>query len=224
MAAIVTAPEYQAHTNQTFTGSALTSLTHICRMVDAAIRRNIAPFHPEPTTVTNQILDAPMGNELYLPIVPVRSITTLYLRWGANGESAAFTSDDLLTVNDDYYMPIDDAIRNYSRHGKVYRRGAGIWGYELHRHLGRLSNTPRPNVGAIKITYTAGPLSVPDDLVMAADLMVSLILQRRTTGVPYASESWNGYSASIPQQFLTSALASPDVQEILGRYQTIHVA
>lgn len=217
--AIITATTWQAYRGTTVTGDDLTSAAAICAAVDQAIRRAIFPFVPEPTTVTDCVFDAIVGPALELPVIPVRSITSLYVRWGANGDATAFTSDDLLTNYDDYYLPIDDPVRAYSRSGVVHRRGGVSWGYELRRPYGRLAWAVDPNRGAVKVTMACGPTSVPDDLFMVAANAVTLLYTRRSTGAAYASESWNGRSQSLAGPFLSGALSTPDALEVLANYR-----
>ena len=217
--AIITPTSWQAYRGTAVTGDDLTSAGAICAAVDAAIRREIAPFEPEPLILTDRILDAPIGHVLELPVLPVRSVTSVYLHWGANGDPSAFTSDDLLTAYTDYYLPVDDHVRDYSRSGLVFRRGASTWGYEYRRPYNRLAWDVDPNRGAVKVTFLAGPTSVPDDLFGVAAQAVTMLFNRRTTGTPTTSEGWNGYSASYAAPFLVSFLQSPDVQSVLTYYR-----
>ena len=221
--AIIDATAWQAATNQTAAGTALTALEWACASVDALVKRAVLPFLPEPQTVTNAVLDAPPVNELQLPYRPVRSITSLYLNTSANGDPAQFTSDYLLTNYTDYYLPVDP-VAGYNRAGVVLRRGASTWGREYHRLPDRLADSSYAVPGAIQVTFAAGTLSVPDDLFAAAMLAVSLLLKRKEFGMIAASESWNGYSPSWAGPFLTSVLESPDVSALLRPYQTIQFA
>jgi hypothetical protein len=220
MGAIVTATSYQAATGQTVTGDALTALSRTCESVSDALSKYLRPYSPVPVTLSGYIADAPTSNVLVLPVLPVRTLTSVYLRWGADGDSASFTSDDLLTVNDDYWMPTDP-FDGYSRDGKVFRRGVSMWAYEYrYAHRGSLSPTLDPNRGAIKLTATCGETSVPDAVHQAAVLMVSLVYGRRKTGMPVTNESWNGYSYGASGPFTAvSALDSPDVQAYLRAYR-----
>ena len=221
---ILTPAQYQVAISQTLTGDELAALSFWCQAVDAAIRKHIRPFIPESTTFTSLILDAPTGNVLLLPSVPVRSITSLYLRWGANGEAAAFTSDYLLTVNDDYYMPIDQRPEAYSRSGIVYRRGIDVWGYEARRPLGRLAATVDPNRGAISVTFVAGPTSVPTDLVAVAVLLVSRLRNSKEFGAMAASASLNTASYSLPGAAVEQGMfGDPTIRAMLAEYRTVRV-
>jgi hypothetical protein len=225
--AIITAATWTAHTGISTTGADATSVAEFCAAVDAAIRRVIYPFRAEAATITDQIIDAPLDNVLVLPAVPVRSITSLYLKWGANGDPTAFTSADLLTPYTDYYLPIDDDYNSWSRSGRVYRRGASVWGYEMRRPLGRLAVDENPCRGAIKVTYTVGPASgVPADIIAAAVTAVTYLYLRRSTMVIPTSESWNGYSkgASILPNQMQGALHSTDALSLLTPYLTVGIA
>lgn len=217
--AIIDPIRWQDIRGVTVTGDDLASATAICAMVDAAVRRQIHPFVPEPVTITNHVFDAPVGHKLTLPVLPVRSITSIYVRWGANGDSAAFTSDDLLTEFTDYYFPQDDPVRGYSRSGVVYRRNSSSWGCEWVRPVNRLAPDLDPNRGAVKATWLAGPASVPDDLFGVAATAVTLLYTRRLTGMPVTNESWNGYSYGLAAPFLTSFLQQPDVIDVLNQYR-----
>lgn len=216
--AIITPPQWNSWRGVTVTGDDLTSAAAICAAVDQAVRRDIYPFVPEPVTITDHVFDAPIGNVLLLPVIPVRGITSLYARWGANGDASAFTGDDLLTAYTDYYLPVDDPVRGYSRSGMVYRRNSSSWGYEYRRPVGRLAWDTDPNRGAVKATWLAGPTSVPDDLFGVACQAVTMLYNRRTLGAPTTSEGWNGYSVSWAAPFLVSFLASPDVRAVLSQY------
>lgn len=220
--AILSASTYATYTGTSYTGADATSLAAIITAVDAAIKRVIRPFYPESTTVTDKLLEAPVGPVLLLPVVPVRSITSLYLNYAANGVSD-FTSDHLLTSGEDYFLPLDGVVEDYSRSGRVFRRGASSWGYERVRPVDRIAPQTTPARKAIKVTFAAGPTSVPDDIVQAAVLATSLLFHRKVAGAPFGSESWNGYSAGIAGPFIAAGiLRTPDIAALLAPYQTVH--
>lgn len=238
MAAIITATSFQSRTGLTVTGADLTALASICSGVDAVIRRLIYPFHVEPVTITDHIMDAPNDEVLILPVLPVRSITSIYLRHDANGLAANFTSDYLLDNSEgtEYWLKIDRPIDGYSRNGHVYRRvgsggwwgGAGsTWGGEGYYPSRRsLAGAVRPGRGAIKMTYAAGTMSVPEEVIEAAKSAALLLYDRRKNGAPFASESWNGRSQSIAGPFSAeSAVRNPDVLAMLHYFLPgVHVA
>lgn len=222
--AIISSSSWAAATGESLSGAEATALAAWCTYVDAGIQRMVSPFVLEATTYTDKVCDAPTRDVLYLPVYPIRSITSLYLNPAANGKVAAFTSDFLLTANDDYYMPLDEPD-GYSRWGKVFRRNSTMWGWERTGYTDRLAGSLASNRGAIKYTVTAGPAAVPDDVVAAAALAVSLLMKRKVAGVASTSESWNGGSYSLASQALAmAALQSPDVLAFLSRYLPVHTA
>ena len=220
MATVITSTQYLAWTGLTATGADLLALANHCAAVSDAILKYLRPYSPIPLTVTDITLDAPTGNVLLLPATPVRSITSLHLRPGADGDTTLVTSDDLLTAGADYYMPVN-AFDGWSRTGIVYRRGRSNWGQEwVYANSRSLAATINPNRGAIKVTYAAGETSVPDAIRQAAQLMVSLIFNRRKTGMPVTSASLNGGSYSLAGPFTaTAALQSPDVAGLLREFR-----
>lgn len=217
--AIVSETIWEAWTNQSVTGAASTSIAAICTAVDAAIKRLLLPYLPESATVTDEILDAPPTRDLILRRRPVRSITSLYYRADADAVAANFTSDYLLVAGTDYSLLIDDPVNGWSQSGIVRRLGGSVWGYGWYRDPTTLAPRLESGRGSIKVTYAAGPSSVPSDIEAAAVLMVSMIYGRKEQGAPFASESWNGRSQSLAGQYTAeSALNSPDVKALLRPY------
>lgn len=215
--AVIDSSAWLSRTGISVSGADATSVTNFCSDVSAILTRKCYPVALEPKTLTLWAMDAPPSNELFLPLRPCRSITALYLALGANGDSTQATSDTLLTVNDDYWMPLDDALNNWSRSGRVLRRGSSVWGAEYRRPLNRLGYATDPNRGAIFISGSFGPASgVIDGAQAAAAVAVTLMFQRRKTGAPVQSESWGGYSYSAAGQFTAEAACnSPEVLGIL---------
>lgn len=229
--AIVTAASWQAFSGVTVTGAALTSITAICAEVDAAIKILCYPWLFEPAMLTDYIMDAPLDDFMQLPVIPVGSITTLYLNIGANGDPSQFTINDLLTPYQQYILDIDDPVNNWSKSGIVYSRagswwgGPSPWGWERNWPINRLASVLTVARGAVKITFAAGMLAVPDNVAMAANLAVSLIYGRRVLGMPVTANSWNGESVSFAGPYTAvGALQSPDIAGFLAPYQTIFVA
>lgn len=223
--AILTSAEFTAASGLAPTGDDAASLDALCAAVDAAIKRVLRPFHPEPLTCSNVVLDAPYERELYLPVTPVRGVTSIYYRSDANGLAANFTSDYLIDNTDGaaYQLVIDDWVNNYSRRGLVRRVGE-VWAWERFRPAERLGYRLGPERGSLLVNFTAGPTSVPLDVQQAAVVAATLLYQRRKTGVPLASESWGGYSYSAAGQFTAeAAVRSPEVAALLAPYTSIHV-
>lgn len=196
------------------------SLTQLISDVDAAVKR-LTGQNIEQATYTDKILDAPVNSKiLRLPQWPVSSVTSLYLNWDAKGDPAAFTSDDLLTAYTDYRLVVDDFVNARSRRGAVEILTRTYWAYWQERALSmplttRLADCP----GAVKCTWVAGYATVPDDLKGAVASAVMLLYDRRQTGRPLTSESWNGRSVSYDGAFTaTAAVQSPDVWQVVRHY------
>ncbi len=221
--AIVSATIWQTFTGVTLTGAELASLTTVCGQVNAVINKLIRPYQLEPITQTQEILDAPIEPYLLTELVPVRSLTSVWLNGGANGDPSAFNLTlDLLTEFIDYQLILDMQPEGWSRSGRVRRVGQSVWGTQWRRPPTRLTAELDPNRGSVMLTYEAGHTSVPADVTEAACLNVSLILKRKLSGAPAVSESWNGYSASLASAFLqTAAILSPDVIAALAPYMSM---
>lgn len=229
--ALVTAASWQAFSGVTVTGAALTSIAAICTEVNDAIKQLCSPWQFEPVTLSNVILDAPLDDFLTLPVIPVRSIASLYVNLGANGDPSQFTNSNLLQPYQQYYLKIDDPINNWSKSGIVYSRagsfwgGPSPWGQERNWPINRLASVLTVARGAISISFSAGMLTIPQTVQLAANLAVSMVYNRRTTGLPVNGESWNGDSYSISGAFTAvGALQSPDIAGYLAKYQTYFVA
>ncbi len=205
------------------------SLTAIIADVCDAINQACRPWLFEPQEVT-AILDSPLDETLVLPIIPVRSVTSIYSNGQASGDPAAFTADTLLVPYTQYWLEIDDPVNAWSSSGIVYKRAGSwngqYWGGERRWPVQALGSVLVVGRGAIKVVFQAGCLTVPPNVQMAACLMTSLIFQRRQKGAPVQSESWNGDSYSLGSGgFATAgAISSPDVVSLLRRYMTAQVA
>jgi len=226
--ALVTLAELKAFTGITTTAAQDISLTAIIAEVSDAINQACRPWLFEPQEVT-AIVDGPLDDKLMLPAIPVRSITALYLNWQASGESAAFTSANLLTQYTEYFLEIDDPVNGYSESGIVYKRAGRLngmyWAGERRWPVNALGSTLVVARGAIKAVFQAGTLTVPDNVKMAVFLASMLIYNRRQTGYPLTSESWNGYSYGASGPFTAeAAIYSPDVYGLLKRYMSAQVA
>lgn len=197
------------------------ALASLLVQTSAAVAKLCSPFLFEPQTLTDVILDAPWAsNELLLPALPVRSVTSLYYRPDARGVVASFEAANLLTAGVDYQLVIDDPVNNWSRAGRVRRLNRSVWGVSYLRPLGRLAFSPQPEAGSVKVTFAAGCAAVPAEVEQAVYFATRLMYERRT-GAPITSESWNGYSQGVAGPFTaTAAVTSPDVYQLLSGYIT----
>ncbi|AMV25514.1 hypothetical protein VT84_14035 [Gemmata sp. SH-PL17] len=216
--ALIDANTWSAFTGQSPSGDDLTALSAWCAGVSAAIAKKILPFVAEPLTVTDFICDAPLSLDLVLPRRPIRSVTSLYLNCGAGGDPSRFTSADLLTPGTDYVLWVDDPENQWAGSG-IIRRVNTVWGAEWRRYPHTLASVLGGSRGAVKVTCEVGTLSVPEDIQSAAVAAVTLLMNRRKTGAPTNSESWNGYSVGYSAPFTaTAAVNSPDVLGMLANY------
>lgn len=214
--AIITAAEYGSHTNQTFTGGALTAVSAACAAVDAAVKRRTGQAI-EQATYSNVILDAPAHSKfLYLPQWPVSSITSLYLNWDAKADPSLFDATHALVEFTDFRLVKDDVPNSRSKRGKVEILTRSNWAYRTERPLGMLTARHVDCPGAVKATFVAGHSPVPDDLIRAACDAVSLMYARRLNGMPTSSESWNGYSVSWATEYAAAGiLNTPQIADTL---------
>jgi hypothetical protein len=218
--AILSVAQYQTLTAQALAGDALSAATAWCAAVSAALAKALLPYIAEPVTITDDIHDAPPSRDLLLHRRPVRSVTSVYWRPDANGLVSRFTSEYLLdnTDNAEYQLLIDDPVNGLAG-GGILRRVGRVWGSSRVVYPDRLASTLVPERGSLKITYAAGPLTVPEDIQGAAVLAVSMLMRRKVDGMPLTSESWNGWSGSWAGPYTaTAVIQSPDVQAMLSPY------
>lgn len=221
--AVITAETYMEATGQTLTGAALLALRAVCASADRAIKDLCRPHALTPTTVTDAVLDAPPERVLRLPVVPVRSVTSLYFRYAAKGDPSVFTSDDRLVEFTDFYMPVDP-VDGFSPTGHVLTLNRGAWAAEYYRRVGRLADTLGPAPGAVKCSWLAGPAGVAANVFEAAKLVVSkLRLAGRFGGQPTGA-SLNGASYTLAASAVAGVFSDPTIADLLRRHLSIGVA
>lgn len=136
-------------------------------------------------------------NQLVLRRRPVTAIASIYVDDSAyfGFASGAFGSSTLLTAGEDYALDIQSSA--FSRSGIVYRIGA-YWNGASNRIGTELVGGEGPGLGNIKITYTAGYSTTPDDLKLAGILMARVImLSSANGGQMVQSESLEYYSYTL---------------------------
>lgn len=220
---IIDAQYWMDQSGITVTGADLTSVEQICEQVGSALLSMCDPIQIVPLTLTLAAFDAPPKLELYLPR-PIRSISAIYVRYGANGDSSLLTAADLLTNFTDYYSPVTNKRKNWNGSGIVYRRRSSIWGLEYRRGVGNLAYSVDPNLGAVFVSGEFGPASVDPAVKGVAFNAAMLMYQRRKTAAPIQSEGWGGYNYSLAGGFTAeAALNSPDVLETLRKIGALPV-
>jgi hypothetical protein len=109
--------------------------------------------------------------------------------------SGAFGSSTLLTSGEDYALDLTAA--SFSRSGILYRIGS-VWPALRVSSGSELVGGEVPGLGNIKVTYTAGYSTTPDDLKLAGILLARVImLSSSNGGQMVASESLEYYSYSL---------------------------
>lgn len=197
----------------------LLSVQLICTQVDVAIKKRLKRI-VERQTISDLILDAPTTPNIllgrYAPIVI--SSFQCWVNQLAQGDPTAFTTNDLLTQYRDYALDKDPEDRTLSP-GNLRRIGRA-WGISYRQRMTQLAPQFDPNYGAVKVSFTGGWEVIPQDIVQAACLGVSMTLAVRKHGYIKGSESWNGYSYNIPGVGLmvNGIIGSPDLLSLLNPY------
>lgn len=211
---IIDAQYWMDSAEQTVTGAALNAVNRHIAAVTSALQRKCYPHILTPQTLTLFAFDAPVNRSLFLP-KPVRSISALYYRANAGGDSSVLDlTADLLTPAVDYRSAPTDVLTGWNRTGEIVRLNRSIWGYQGVRPVGQLASRLEPEPGAVFVSASVGPASVDPAVQEAACRAVSLLYQRRKTGAPVQSESWGGFSYSNAGQF--TAEAAVNSPEVLG--------
>lgn len=165
------------------------------------------------------VLDAPCTPVIVLGEGPVKLAgLTVYYNYQAYGNPAAFTSTNLLTLYQDYYLDVSERDNTVSKSRRlIYLQGA--WGANYYRAPSQLSQSLIPTPGAVKVTYSAGFDTVPTDVTMATNLACQKLFMARDRGAMPTSESLTGYSYSLPATATAyDAIGSADVWAYLVRY------
>lgn len=154
-------------------------LTTLVAQVDAMILRWLGRNIEE-----DEYVEYPNGygsKQIRLKQQPVTAISEVRI-----DSQRLFTgSNTLLTAGTDY------ALVN----GMLFRIN-GVWPNARENKWGLLADATVPSVGIIKVTYTAGYDPVPDDVILAADMLTIKLFGIRKDGEELTSESLEDYSYS----------------------------
>lgn len=136
---------------------------------------------------------------LMLKYWPVRSITSIYADdsayWGAS--SNPYASSTLLTQGTDYALAVD-TIYGTSKRAMILRIN-GVWDTTFMRDGGMLASYIDTGLGNIKVTYTYGFNSLPDDIVGAATVVVARMRNSTQFGQAITSEHYEEYSYTLAE-------------------------
>lgn len=222
--AIITPDIYAEWRNVTLEGDELDSVTVICSQVDRAIKNKVKRTLERDTF--SIIIDAPttpcFSIARYAPIV----ISSVDLRFNtlANGNPSQFGTDTKLELYSDYILdqvPEDPTLSP----GNVQRAGQMTWAVDRRPRFSQIRYQEVPSPGAIKIAFTGGYETIPDDIVLAACLTLSQILVRRRFGFMIGNESWNRYTYGLAgiglrstDMLINGILGTPDIEALLNPY------
>lgn len=175
-------------------------------------------------TEYTQILDAIPQSAIIIPFSPVIYAPDadppidfqLYKLDSANGNPSAFTSEHLLTIYEDYILDMGptDITRSFTGIVRFLNQPIG-WSYE--RPIYSLALKLVPIRGAIKVVYKAGYDPVPGSIKFVINIIVRKMYNMRKFGVPFTSESLNGYSYSAQGTASAEGIISgdPTIQKAL---------
>ncbi len=161
---------------------------------------------------------------LVLRLWPVQSITSIYLDDGGYWGQApnAFATPTLLTQGTDYALNVDTPS-GASRSGMVLRIN-NVWESAWVRDGGMLASRPEAALGNVKVTYTYGFTSLPDDLAYAAATVVARMYNTAKFGQGITSENYEEYGVSLRDNAAPwLGLFGGEVAPILARYRIASV-
>ncbi len=155
---------------------------------------------------------------------PVIAIANLWMNdsafWGQAG-----TYGTALTQGADYALQIDQ--RDGTSNSGLVLSINGAWDIPFNYAPGLIYPFLGPGNGNIKVQYTAGYVTIPQDIQLALFMQVAAIRNTKNYGQLLASESLNdggganSYSIAAKPKI---GVLSPEVCSILARYRNIAVA
>lgn len=222
--ALTTIDQVKALPNMSAQNSAF--LGALIPVADTIIKKYVKRSILEEATITRYH----SGNEardIVLQEYPVSSIENVWYDpngfWGQGPSS--FGSSTLLTSGSMYALVLDgEGISNRGLLRRIGGAGSGMfWPYPGGYSRGklasyRLSVWPRGD-GNIKVEYTAGYSTIPDDLSFAATMLVAWLARNSPSGSVLTSESLGGYSYSVASTAMGSAPELGSTRQILTTYR-----
>ena len=172
--------------------------------VDQIIENDLAYAVMEATKT--EYLTGTGGPLLFLRHRHVTSITNIWQdSQGWFDQASGFDSSTLLVAGTDYALVTDDEDDVDVSWSAVVRRIGGVWPMEFGKGPGDLVLQPVNGRGNIKVVYVCGyaTADMPEDLKLAAAIMVSMVRRVGKAGGPISGFSFEGFS----QQF---GAAAPD--------------
>lgn len=214
-----------------------TFLTALATQIDAVVKRYVG-FGIESTTYPGAAAgdtgdsgyyDGIDGMAIVLRQIPVTAIASIYYdpsgRFGENPDGS-FAAATLLVEGTDYVWHKDGCLPGTSTtcsYSGVVDKIPGIWAGSMRYRPGQIIGVRVPNSGAIKVAYTAGYTTVPDDIVLACCQIAAVVRSQREKGVRLQSENLGAYSYSLAQAALGSWPELGGARQILARYRRVVV-
>lgn len=137
---------------------------------------------------------------------PVTSITSVYV-----DSQRQFAASTLLDASQ--YTLVNNALI----------RVGGVWPASRENRFGLLYDAQVPSVGVIKVTYVAGYVTVPSDIVAAADMLVARLYAMRQTGDLMQSENLEDYGYARGSDAGTNGDILRSVRGILAPYRRLRI-
>lgn len=148
-------------------------------------------------------------------------------RFGANPDGAFDATSTLLTYGTDYVLQLDGCLPGTSTkcsYSGILERVGTTWPRRVIYSPGQISLQPIDGLGNIKVIYTAGFPTVPNDIRMAVVTIAAYIRRNADKGGPVSSESLGGYSYSLAQGAVTSTLPElGSVRQAVNRWREISI-
>lgn len=198
---LATLAQYEAYLNvpsgpydtyyQTLLDGATSVIENFCKRQFNYVT-NLVEYYT--TTGTRQII---------LKRTPVHSIASLYqdMYGYFNSSGSAFDSSSLLVAGQDYALQIDSPNNDGLSYSGIVVRINSVWPMREQVHqVGLLVNEVVPSYGNLKITYTAGYQTIPNDLISACCQIATLTglliknvapLESEGLGVAYHKYNWD---------------------------------
>lgn len=153
--------------------------------------------------------------------VPVNSLTSVNV-----DSNRAFDSTTALTIGDtataQCYLQ-QDRPGGGSMSGIIVRRNA-VWPRGLWLERGNLTPLSMPGQGNVKVVYSGGYTSIPDDIKLAIYEACKLLRMQRTTVGPVQGESLGEYSySSADLMKLQAPFLQPSLNQIVVRYRRLRL-
>lgn len=212
----------------TWTGSTTAIITNVLAGVEARIANYLGRKQPpgvlrfEDTAYT-EYYDGELSDGILLKMTPIVGVTSVTLI-SNNTTSSAYTLTDL-TVDG---IEIASLSASPALVGRLQMRGGSyMWDsdYLSSRHV----RVPVPNFGSgrnrIKVVYTGGWTTIPDDLKLAALQACKNVVDRKEVSSTLASETLGNYSYTNVTSSSSDDTSGPEwafggVLDLLKPYQS----